>query len=106
MIDMTSMVDDYLATRHALGYKLEVHRLVLYPFVTHMAAIGAEHIDRRRRAPLGSTTIRRPGMDHRQAQHHQGVRPLPHRVRSGDRGPAGRPATRTEPSDRPAHLLR
>lgn len=44
MIDMTSMVDDYLATRHALGYKLEVHRLVLYPFVTHMAAIGAEHI--------------------------------------------------------------
>ena len=44
MINLTSAVDDYLATRHALGYKLEVHRLVLYPFVAHMAAIGAEHI--------------------------------------------------------------
>ena len=42
MINLTSAVDDYLTTRRALGYKLEVHRLVLYPFVAHLATIGAE----------------------------------------------------------------
>ncbi len=44
MIDFTSAVDDYLATRRALGYKLQIHRVVLYPFAAHLAAIQAEHI--------------------------------------------------------------
>lgn len=44
MIDFTLAVDDYLATRHAMGYQLRVHRLVLHPFAAHLAAIQAEHL--------------------------------------------------------------
>jgi integrase/recombinase XerD len=44
MTDFTAALDDYLATRHAMGYKLEVHRLVLRRFVAHLEAIGAEHL--------------------------------------------------------------
>lgn len=44
MTDFTSTLDDYLATRHAMGYKLDVHRLVLRRFVAHLEAIGAEHL--------------------------------------------------------------
>jgi integrase/recombinase XerD len=44
MTDFTAALDDYLATRHAMGYKLEVHRLVLRRFVAHLETIGAEHL--------------------------------------------------------------
>ena len=44
MTDFASALDDFLATRHAMGYKLDVHRLVLRRFVGHLEAIGAEHL--------------------------------------------------------------
>jgi integrase len=44
MTDFTAALDDYLATRHAMGYKLEVHRLVLRRFVAHLETIGADHL--------------------------------------------------------------
>jgi integrase len=44
MTDFASALDDFFATRHAMGYKLNVHRLVLRRFVGHLEAIGAEHL--------------------------------------------------------------
>ncbi len=44
MTDFASALDDFFATRHAMGYKLNVHRLVLRRFVEHLEAIGAEHL--------------------------------------------------------------
>jgi len=44
MIDFTLAMDDYLATRHAMGYQLRVHRLVLHPFAAHLVAIQTEHL--------------------------------------------------------------
>jgi integrase len=44
MTDVSSALTDYLTTRHAMGYKLDVHRLVLRHLVEHLEAIGAEHL--------------------------------------------------------------
>ena len=44
MTDFATALDDFLATRHAMGYKLDAHRLVLSHFVGHLEAIGAEHL--------------------------------------------------------------
>jgi integrase len=44
MTAFASAADDYLATRRALGYKLLQQGQMLYQFVDHLDAVGAEHL--------------------------------------------------------------
>jgi integrase len=44
MTDFASAVDDYLATRRAMGYKLAYQGQMLSQFAAHLDAVGAEHL--------------------------------------------------------------